>query len=223
MINSTNYELFSFESRADFPLIPAAKPKRSMKTRSAPKSSLTSPPYGSHTQYVLFMTTVLRVHPPLVRTVLDAQRAHTSIRQTLRHRHFSRLQSGRFPHHFAGVRFGVAEGDVAVEVDLLVIPDELEDRDVEAAGERHAVLRHADGVVLDVWTPGEGQVLRVFRYPSFICRLKLLIGTFIPLHMTLMLDWTLPKLALLTVSCFKSGLHTRGVKNTTENTVPTGH
>ncbi|TNN47359.1 hypothetical protein EYF80_042447 [Liparis tanakae] len=57
----------------------------------------------------------------------------------------------------AGVGFGVAERDVAVEVDLLVIPDELEDRDVEAAGERHAVLRHADGVVLDVRTPAEGQ------------------------------------------------------------------
>lgn len=38
-----------------------------------------------------------------------------------------------------------------MEVDLVVVADELEDGDVEAAGERDAVLRHADGVVLGVW------------------------------------------------------------------------
>ena len=46
-----------------------------------------------------------------------------------------------------------------MEVDLLVIPDELEDGDVEATGERHAVLCHADGVVFNVWTPREGRML----------------------------------------------------------------
>lgn len=39
-----------------------------------------------------------------------------------------------------------------MEVDLTVVPDELEDGDVEATGEGHPVLSHADGVVLDVGT-----------------------------------------------------------------------
>lgn len=60
-------------------------------------------------------------------------------------------------HHFTGVCFRVTQGNVAVEVDLVIIPNELEDSDVESAGERYAVLSHADGVVLDVWTPGESQ------------------------------------------------------------------
>lgn len=58
-------------------------------------------------------------------------------------------------HHFASVRLGVAQGNVAVQMDLIVIPDELKDGDVEAAGERDAVLRHGDGVVLDVGAPVE--------------------------------------------------------------------
>lgn len=56
------------------------------------------------------------------------------------------------PHHFAGVGLRVAQRHVAVQVHLVVVADELEDSDVEAAGERHAVLRHADGVVFDVGT-----------------------------------------------------------------------
>lgn len=42
-----------------------------------------------------------------------------------------------------------------MEVDLVVIPDEFEDGDMESTGERHAVLCHANGVVLNVWTPRE--------------------------------------------------------------------
>lgn len=40
-----------------------------------------------------------------------------------------------------------------MEVDLIVVPDELEDGDVEATGEGHAVLCHPNGVILNVWTP----------------------------------------------------------------------
>ena len=61
-------------------------------------------------------------------------------------------------HHFAGAGVRVTQRDVAVEVHLVVIPDELEDGDVEAAGERDAILHHADGVVLDVRTPGEAEI-----------------------------------------------------------------
>ena len=39
-----------------------------------------------------------------------------------------------------------------MEVDLTVVPDELEDGDVEATGEGHPVLSHADGIVFDVGT-----------------------------------------------------------------------
>lgn len=59
------------------------------------------------------------------------------------------------PHHFASVCLRVTQGNVAVEVDLVIIPNELEDCDMEAAGERHTILCHADGVVLDVWTAKE--------------------------------------------------------------------
>lgn len=55
--------------------------------------------------------------------------------------------------HFACVRVRVAQRDVAVQVDLVVVPDEFEDRDMEAAGEGDAILRHPDGVVLRVWAP----------------------------------------------------------------------
>lgn len=47
-----------------------------------------------------------------------------------------------------------------MEVDLFVIPDKLEDGDVEATGERYAVLRHTDGVVFNVWTPAERKKLK---------------------------------------------------------------
>lgn len=40
-----------------------------------------------------------------------------------------------------------------MQVDLVVIPNELKDRDVEAAGERDAILLNADGVVFNVLTP----------------------------------------------------------------------
>lgn len=52
------------------------KPERSAKASSSLNSDwtlLTSPSYGSHTQYVLFMVAVLWVHSSLVWTVLDAQ------------------------------------------------------------------------------------------------------------------------------------------------------
>lgn len=41
-----------------------------------------------------------------------------------------------------------------MQVNLVVIPDELEDSDVKATSEGHSILCHANGVVLDVWTPG---------------------------------------------------------------------
>lgn len=59
-------------------------------------------------------------------------------------------------HHFAGICVRVTQRDVTVQVDLVIIPDELENSDMEAAGERHAVLRHADGGVFNVWAPREG-------------------------------------------------------------------
>lgn len=40
-----------------------------------------------------------------------------------------------------------------MQVDLVVIPNELKDRDVEATGERDAILLNADGVVFNVLTP----------------------------------------------------------------------
>ena len=78
--------------------------------------------------------------------------------QTLFHL-FYLLRFEHFSHHFAGVCFRVTQSDVTVEVHLIVIPDELEDSDMEATGEGHAVLCHADGVVLNVWTPREEQIL----------------------------------------------------------------
>lgn len=47
---------------------------------------LTSPSYGSHTQYVLFMVAVLRVHSSLVWTVLDAQHTYISTADNSFHR-----------------------------------------------------------------------------------------------------------------------------------------
>lgn len=56
-------------------------------------------------------------------------------------------------HDFAGVFLRVAEGDGAVQVNLVVVPDELEDGDVEATGQGHPVLLYANGVVLHVLAP----------------------------------------------------------------------
>jgi len=53
-----------------------------------------------------------------------------------------------------------------VQVHLVVVADELEDGDVEAAGERHAVLRHANGVVLDVRTAGRTDGVVVVAFVS---------------------------------------------------------
>lgn len=64
-------------------------------------------------------------------------------------------------HHFAGVCVRVAQRHVTVEVHLVVVTNELEDGDVEAAGERDAVLRHADGVVLGVRAPTGRRALEV--------------------------------------------------------------
>jgi len=52
-------------------------------------------------------------------------------------------------------------------MDLIIIPDELEDSDVEAAGEGYAILCHANGVVLYVWAPTEGHMLKEFVCISF--------------------------------------------------------
>lgn len=58
-----------------------------------------------------------------------------------------------------------------MEVDLVVIPDELEDSDVEATGERHTILCHTDGVVLNVWTPkGTNCVYRVLLWNVVVIR-----------------------------------------------------
>lgn len=50
-------------------------------------------------------------------------------------------------------------------MDLIVIPNELEDGDVEPTCEGHAVLCHADGAVLNVWTPRDRkrEVLKEFK------------------------------------------------------------
>lgn len=56
-------------------------------------------------------------------------------------------------YYFAGVLLRIAEGHCAVEMDFVVIPDELEDRDVKAAGEGDPVLLDANGVVFNVLTP----------------------------------------------------------------------
>lgn len=42
-----------------------------------------------------------------------------------------------------------------MQVDLIVIANELKDGDVKSTREGHPVLRHSDGVVLRVWTPGK--------------------------------------------------------------------
>lgn len=65
------------------------------------------------------------------------------------------IYSTMVSYHFAGVGVGVAKRHIAVEVHLVVIPDELEDGHVEAAGERHAVLCHAYGAVLNVRTSAQ--------------------------------------------------------------------
>lgn len=74
----------------------------------------------------------------------------------------------RASYHFAGVGVRVAQRHVAVQVHLVVVADELEDGDVEAAGEGHAVLRHPDGVVLRVRTPGGGKRHQPLRTKGFI-------------------------------------------------------
>ncbi|KAG7217104.1 hypothetical protein INR49_027645 [Caranx melampygus] len=73
--------------------------------------------------------------------------------------HIVKGRGGLTVHMFrdTGVRFRVTQGNVTVEVDLIIIPNELEDSHMESAGERYAVLSHANGVVLDVWTPGGSQ------------------------------------------------------------------
>lgn len=40
-----------------------------------------------------------------------------------------------------------------MQVDFIIIPNELKDRDVEAAGEGDAILLDANGVVFNVLTP----------------------------------------------------------------------
>ena len=82
------------------------------------------------------------------------------IQRTLFHQLFLFIKTEGFSHHFAGVCLGVTQGDVTVQVDLVVVPYELEDGDVEATGEGHAVLCHADGVVLNVWTPTQRHILK---------------------------------------------------------------
>lgn len=42
-----------------------------------------------------------------------------------------------------------------MQVDLIVVTNELEDGDMKSTREGHAVLCHANGVVLGVWTPGK--------------------------------------------------------------------
>lgn len=42
-----------------------------------------------------------------------------------------------------------------MQVDLIVVANELKDGHMKSTREGHAVLRHADGVVLRVWTPGK--------------------------------------------------------------------
>lgn len=86
-----------------------------------------------------------------------------------------RLAPSVFPrasHHFAGVGVRVAQRHVAVQVHLVVVADELEDGDVEAAGEGHAVLRHPDGVVLRVRTPGGGKTHQPLRAKVFIGKIS---------------------------------------------------
>lgn len=63
------------------------------------------------------------------------------------------VRAGVCSHHFARVGLGVTQRDITVKVHLIIIADELKYSDVKAAGQRHAILCHANGVVLDVGTP----------------------------------------------------------------------
>lgn len=59
-------------------------------------------------------------------------------------------------HHFTRVPVRVTQGDIAVQVDFVVVTDKLKDCDMKSAGERHTILCHANGVVLCVGTSGDG-------------------------------------------------------------------
>lgn len=53
-------------------------------------------------------------------------------------------------YYFAGVLFRVTKGDGTVEMNLVVIPDEFEDGDVEATGQGYPILLNPNGVIFYV-------------------------------------------------------------------------
>lgn len=59
-------------------------------------------------------------------------------------------------HHFTRVPVRVTQRDITVQVDFVVVTDEFKNGDMKSAGERHTILCHANGVVLRVGTPENG-------------------------------------------------------------------
>lgn len=55
-------------------------------------------------------------------------------------------------YHFTLLDLVITECDIAVEMDLIVVPDELEHGNMEPAGKRDTILSHTNGVVFDIGT-----------------------------------------------------------------------